>query len=120
MRNKNAKYLLIASVVLIVIGYFIFNPQYLGSCEPNQNGYCRIELSRSLGEPLVLASLVGLFPVSLILMFIKEEVFKTWSKFAMVAIPLAVIWIALTPVQSSSGAIAGIGIAEDRESVTWI
>ena len=64
--------------------------------------------------------MIILVPLVILLLFLRQEVFKTWSKFAMVAIPLAVIWIALTPVQSGSSAIAGLGIAEDRESVTWI
>ena len=113
--------------VLFLVGFlltsdFLFN--VFGYC-PEGEGYifgsesrCFNHLGDSIGQPLLMLSL-SLMIITFILLFLRPEIFKTWSKFAMVAIPLGAILIALTPVQSSSGVIAGLGIGEDRESVTW-
>ena len=110
---------LIISVILLIMGIGIVFPDKIGICNA-ENWDCILKFPIfELGRPLIIGSFFLVF-ISIVTLFLRQEVFKTWSKFAMVAIPLGAILIALTPVQSSSGAIAGLGIGEDRESVTWI
>src|SRR3989344_3046175 len=116
--KKTTKILLGASLLLFVLGLVFAFSEEVGLCQYNEIS-CINLYSEGLAQPLILGML-ALVITLIALLFIRQEVFKAWSKFALVAIPLAVIWIALTPVQSGSGAIAGLGIAETRESVTWI
>ena len=116
MKNKKAGYITLLALIGVSIAQFT-DPVLLGIC-PTNASTCIFEFTETYTQPLGLISLSLIF-ISIVLLFLWPEVFKTWSRFAMVAIPLAVIWIALTPVQSSSGSIAGLGIGDDRESVTW-
>jgi len=116
--KKTIKILLSVSLLLFVLGLVFAFSEEVGLCQYNEIS-CVNLYSEGLAQPLILGMLAVAITL-IILLFIRQEVFKTWSRFAIVAIPLAVIWIALTPVQSSSGGTFGLGIAETRESVTWI
>lgn len=43
-----------------------------------------------------------LLPISFVLIFIPRNIFNSWLKFAAWAIPLAIIFIAMTPVVDNS------------------
>ena len=115
--KKKPVLLLVITILLILVGYYLTSPESFGLCSANELGYCTTPYNRSLGQPLVLG-LSSLVPVLLILMFLRQEAFTAWKKFAIWAIPAGAILIALTPVQSGGG---GIGLPSiDREIATWI
>lgn len=53
-------------------------------------------LDNNLGVPLALFSVVSVF-ILFILLFLHEQVFHAWSKFAVIFLPVAIILIAVTP-----------------------
>ena len=76
--------------------------------------YIRI-FKESIENVLVLFSLTILS--SLIpLYFLKEAVYKTWGKFALVYLPLAILWIATSDPFGGRGYV---GILDSREQVTF-
>src|SRR3989344_1851685 len=117
----NRKLSLAVFAVLTLIGLLFSSAQViisLGFCESINDVSCLSNIL-GVGQPVLLLGF-SIVLVNFVLLFLNQAIFKSWSRFAMVAIPLAVIWIALTPVQSGSSAIAGLGVADTRESVTWI
>lgn len=93
----------ITSVLATGIGYIISNPLMFHICAtPYQfNGYtgCLDSSIKSIGSPLLIFALFFL-PLAIILIFVPRTVFKSWLRFAVWALPLAFIYIALTPVTS--------------------
>ncbi|HLC99349.1 MAG TPA: hypothetical protein VJC11_00100 [Patescibacteria group bacterium] len=58
----------------------------------------------------------SLFVISLILFFLREEVFHSWKKFAIVYLPLAAVILYATAGESGGG----IGVARiDGEIISW-
>lgn len=101
------------SMGIFISGLFFAFPEKNGLC--GQSTFDCIELfSEKLAQPLVLMSL-SLFITSIFLFFTKPEVFKTWSKFALVAIPLLALWIINTPVSCGGGYI---NMCFDKESAS--
>jgi hypothetical protein len=58
-----------------------------------------------------------LFLLSLILLFLRKEVYESWKKFALWWLPISFLFILGAP--SSGGGSIGIGGSIDREIVTW-
>ena len=115
MKNKSGKLPLIISVILLIMGIGIVFPDKIGICNA-ENWDCILKFPIfELGRPLIIGSFFLVF-ISIVTLFLRQEVFKTWSKFAMVAIPLGAILIALTPTQGN-GSFATPDI--DREIITW-
>ena len=116
MNHRKYSIIFLGALILgIIVGVLLFDPSWAGLCRPNIHGYCRTALSRTVGEPLVNGFFV-LLPIPVILFFLRPEVFKTWAKFAAVALPLGIILIAITSPQGS-GSFATPDI--DREIITW-
>lgn len=105
MKNKKViGVLFFVSILLVVCGYVFANPQIFNLCELGAWD-CTSYYVSNIGQPMFLS--VFVFPfVFLILFFTKSEVFKMWSKFALIAIPLLALWIVNTPVQCGGGYIA--------------
>ncbi|MEK7535845.1 MAG: hypothetical protein AAB590_02435 [Patescibacteria group bacterium] len=105
-------------LVLIAVGYAMIYPEAVGLCENSDRVCIGSYPTFSVGEPLAY-SMTILAIILLLFFFLSEHTFTAWKKFAIWAIPLGAILIALTPV-SNYGA-GGIGIPSfDREIVTWV
>ncbi len=69
------------------------------------NGYCYAtwvhQIYPYFTNPLYNFSLF-LLPIVIILAFVSREIFKSWLKLVVWAIPLAIIFIAMTPVVDTS------------------
>lgn len=69
------------------------------------NGYCYAtwihQIYPHFTNPLYNFALFFL-PTAILLAFVPREIFKSWLKFAVWAIPLAIIFIAMTPVIDTS------------------
>ena len=76
---------------------------------------CRPNVNEDLANFLTLFSF-PIFLLSLILHFTREQVFRSWLKFARIFLPIAIALIVLTP-SGSGGFSAGFG-GPDRETVT--
>ncbi len=58
----------------------------------------------------------SLFVISLILFFLREEVFHSWKKFAIIYLPIAALILFVTAGESGGG----IGLARiDSEIISW-
>ncbi len=65
---------------------------------------CLDDSIKGIGYPLYNFALY-ILPITIILIFVPREIFKSWLKFAVWALPLAFLYIATTPVSWS-----GIGL----------
>lgn len=111
---KKNKLVLMASVIIFVTSIFLGNAQGFGFCDDNSLD-CIEMFSESLAQPLFLGSM-SIIIVSFILIFLKPEIFKIWSKFALFAIPLLAIFIITTPVRCS----AALGMCLNKELASWL
>ncbi|MCX6786235.1 MAG: hypothetical protein NTU85_00170 [Candidatus Kaiserbacteria bacterium] len=103
MKNK------IKSIVVILIavmaGYLISHPIVFHICANTYkfNDYtgCLDSSIKSIGFPLLIFSLWVLL-ATFVAIFFSEKIFRSWLKFVAWAIPLAIIFIAITPVSSTA------------------
>lgn len=102
------------STFLVLCGYVFANPQIFRLC--NLNAWdCTSRYVLNIGQPIFLST-IFLPLIFLILFFTKPEVFKTWSKFAIFAIPLIALFIISTPVQCGGGYI-GMCLNKEMASI---
>ena len=121
MKNKKeVNILLVLSLVIIGIFAFIgFVGEEIGMCKYFTTAGTRVYCSEMYGEEYFygfLSFAVSIFIPILSLYFTRDSTYRSWRKFAVIALPLMILWIYATPIHGSSGFI-GIGL-EDRESVT--
>ena len=102
------KYLSVLAIIVFLIDLSLL-------CQPDAELTCTGRWSESIGYPLGIFS-IALFFLSLILRFTREQVFRSWLKFARIFLPIAIALIVLTP-SGSGGFSAGFG-GPDRETVT--
>lgn len=116
MRHK--KTLILLSVVTLMILGVSF---YLG--DPVHNNLCRLHdvtcnslYSEAIAQPMFFFSLAFLI-ICFVLFFVREEVYKSWRRFAIWAIPIGIIilWIAPT---STPGTWLGGGDFT-KETASW-
>lgn len=110
---KKNMFLFMVSISLFLLSFVIIYPEKFGLCE-TLDRECIYPNAFNIGEPLLITAPILAF-ISFILFFTKPEVFKAWSKFAIFAIPLLVIFIISTPVQCS----AALGMCLDKELASW-
>jgi len=108
--------LLILLLITIAVGYLLLNPWLFGICQPSL--YC---LDNSVGPALATPLYWGthwLLPLSIVLIFVRREVFNSWWK---VALPLGILSLILILI---SPPIHGFIDEPDRTTVTemmvWI
>ena len=89
-----------AILALLVIGFRYFSNWCIftdGVCY----GTIISHISLTVTKPFFYFSLF-LLPITIILAFVPREIFKSWLKFAAWAIPLSILYIAMTPVIDNS------------------
>ncbi len=105
MKNWMTKQnVLIGSIVGSVLSGVIIFQENMHLCELIDGGYHRNCLFNDwmqdeIGLPLFYMSL-GVFLISSILFFMRDEIFSTWLRFAMWWIPITIISILPAPSQS--------------------
>ncbi len=121
MKNrKSTVVLLFGSIVAFVVGWVLTSASYVvsfGLCLSKTDTSCVGSVVEGYGQPIFLLSIV-LAIASTTLIFLRQEAFVAWKKFAIWAMPIGVILIALTPVQGGSGTIGVPSL--DREIITWL
>lgn len=110
MKKNKAIALLIISVLLLLLGFVFLYPEKFGFCAVDDRD-CIYPNAFNFGEPLIF-TMPAIILLSVILFFTKPEVFKAWSKFAMLVIPLLALLIIFTPVQCGGGYV---GLCLDKE-----
>ncbi|MEK7520288.1 MAG: hypothetical protein AAB581_03555 [Patescibacteria group bacterium] len=68
-------------------------------------------------EPLFFFS-IAIFTISIILYFLREEIFHSWARFTKWYLPLAAILIVFV-ADSRGGLFIGFGGGFDREGMVW-
>jgi hypothetical protein len=113
--KKKIYWVLIISFVSVAISLVLGLPEIFGLCSKNdiscQHDYIDnfneiIQISFSFSVPLIV--------ISLILLFLKEQAFKVWLKFAAIFLPIAIVLISLAPITQRTL------IGFDREKITLI
>ena len=87
-------------LTLLAIGFRYFSLWCVNSV-PSCYGTFIHQIALEVTKPLYNFSLFSL-PIAIVLAFVPREIFKSWLKFAVWAIPLAIIFIASTPVIDTS------------------
>ncbi len=115
---KNSRPLLfVVALLLSGVGYFLGDPEGLGLCRIN-DVTCGNFYATSLGAPMFFFSL-ALLITSLALLFVGEEVYRAWRRFAYFAVPISVFLLAIAHTSSPSGfGIGGPGYT--KESASWL
>ena len=81
------------------------------------DNYC-YDFSEAYGPPLFLNGL-SLLVVSLILLFVRESVYKSWLRFAYWAVPISIIILWLAPTSTPGG--IGISFLDfTKQSASWL
>lgn len=105
--------MLIVSVIAALISLILALPENFGLCTKNDIS-CLHSYIDNFNEiiQVVLIFSIPIIIVSFVLLFFQEQVFRAWSKFTIIFLPIAVILIVITP--STTGSIDPI----EREPLT--
>ncbi|MDX9925610.1 MAG: hypothetical protein RBS48_12675 [Ignavibacteriaceae bacterium] len=110
MDYRKKKYLgIMISMLGILIGYYFSSPINHDICRKT---LCTKIVGGDVGIPLFLFSSALLF-IFLMFLFVKEDVFNIWKKFAKIFLPVAMLLVVITPTHY--GGLVGI----DKEIATW-
>lgn len=99
MKNKIVQFIPVA-LALLAIGFRYFSIWCIFTSNACY-GTTISHISLTITKPLYFFTLFFL-PISIILAFVPREIFKSWLKLVAWAIPLAIIFIASTPVIDTS------------------
>ncbi|EKE11219.1 MAG: hypothetical protein ACD_15C00117G0001 [uncultured bacterium] len=95
MSYKKKIYSTIAfSVFIILLSLALGSPEILGLCEKDDIGCLHKYIDRynPIFVPLFVFS-VPIFIISFLLLFLREQVFYAWKKFAVIYVPISIILI---------------------------
>jgi hypothetical protein len=111
--KKKIYWIVIVSVVTILISLALALPEIFGLCGKNDT-ICIDEYIYKYDTVamLLLVFLIPIFFISVVLLFLREQVFNAWSKFSIIFLPIAIILVAITPK------INGTLIGFDKESAS--
>ena len=102
MKQKLIQAVPLASmIVALAVGYVLAHPLDFHICSSiytfkSQIG-CLDSSIQSIGNPLF-RFVFWILVVGIVLPFVSARVFRSWLKFAAWTLPLAFVWIAITPV----------------------
>ncbi len=132
-QRKEITILAVVSVVLISLAFFT-NSEYpleFGLCKsviPGQSysdgrvslssipdNYCG-DLQDSIVFPFLVSGIV-VFVVSFFLLFVREQVYLSWRKFAIWAVPIGALILIVAPTDRGGGFPSGLDIT--KETASW-
>lgn len=100
------------SLIALAISIVLLEPTTFGLC-PLEYKYCFEPYDDNIGQPVSVFALVLLI-ISLLLLFVREQKFNSWLRFAKYYLPIAAAIIFLSPGIDST--IGGF----DKEFMTWL
>ena|SRR3989338_4375008 len=99
MKNKIIQFVL-AIITFLIIGFRYFSTWCIDSISFCYGSWVH-QIYQYFTYPLYSFSLF-ILPITIILAFVPRSMFNSWLKFSAWAIPLAIIFIAITPVIDTS------------------
>jgi len=105
---------LFVSVPMLLIGIVFANIYEIGLCKMS---FCYDVVEDGIGVPIGLLS-TSLFIVSFILLFLREEVFKSWWRFARIYLLVALAFVLLAALSPGGGSF-GVSNSFDGEQAAW-
>ncbi|HAS00184.1 MAG: hypothetical protein US57_C0011G0037 [Candidatus Moranbacteria bacterium GW2011_GWC2_37_73] len=98
--KKKIYWILFASVILIVMGFALALPEIFGLCK-RTDASCIDEYiySHDILSTLLIFFAVPIFIISFIMLFLREQIFDAWLKFAIIFAPSSIIFIAISSPQ---------------------
>ncbi|HEY4478834.1 MAG TPA: hypothetical protein VI981_00535 [Candidatus Paceibacterota bacterium] len=117
--QKRLQFLGIIALICFFFALVVLWPERFGLCNEADRtciyGYLNYE---STSVSVLLFSL-SILLCSIVLYFLRQGVYRAWTKFMLWWIPFSVILIALTPSYGGSGLDGGVpGL--DREMIIWL
>jgi hypothetical protein len=113
--KKKVFIIFILAVVIMLVSLILALPEKVGLCSGHdvscKHGY--IDNYNNLVQIGFIFS-IPLIIISILLLFLKDQIFVSWSRLAIFFLPIAIIIIAITP--STSGSISPI----EKEPVTLL
>ena len=109
--------LFVISLISTGLGWYFGDPIGYGLCRLHDTG-CGNFYALTLGSPIFFFS-VSVLITSFILFFVREDVYKSWRRFAYWAIPISAILLWVAPTSGPGG----IGISYlnyTKESASWL
>ena len=119
--SKQRAVIFLLALVATAIGRYFIRATRNGLCLADGTYYdtgCTTMYIDQLGRPIFFFS-IALLVVSLLLFFVREEVYKSWRRFAYWAIPISIILLWIAPTSGPTG----IGISYlnyTKESASWL
>src|SRR3989344_367582 len=116
-KSKTLILLTVLSIVATLIANFLGDPEGNGLCQMN-DVTCGNYYANSLGLSIFFFSLAFLI-TCLVLLFVREETYKSWRNFAYWAVPISIILLWVAPTSGPTG----IGISflnYTKESASWL
>ncbi len=114
MEHKKIRFISILSLSGLGTGLILLYSPVWGWCE--KSTFCDTSfLDEGIGQPLILFSL-SISLLSIILYFLREEVFRSWARFAKWYLSASVVLLVLGSNQHGGYISGGLN---DRESMTW-
>ncbi len=112
MKMLSPKKVIIFSILGFLLGSFLTNIYELGFCT---TGFCRDFVEDVIGIFISFFS-IAIFPISIIFIFLRKEIFSSWLKFAKIYIPVSMLLTILSGEGTGGG---GIGLDFDYEITVW-
>jgi hypothetical protein len=93
--------LFVISLLGTGIGWYFGDPESYGVCQLNDVS-CGNFYAHTLGAPVFFLSFAILI-TSVLLFFVREEVYKSWRRFAYWAIPIGILILIAAPTSTPGG-----------------
>ena len=108
-------------LLMTSVGYYLGNAGSNGLCSVDPKAFdtqCLTYYVETLGNPIFIFS-ASLLLASLILLFVRESVYKSWRRFAYWAVPIGVIILWLAPTSTPGG--IGISFLDfTKQTASWL
>lgn len=105
------------NVIICVCSFIISLIIWLG-CVVIFNDYCYENINDTITGFLMLFAPI-VFSSSFLLLFLREEIFRSWQKFAIIWVPISILLIARAPAQRDCFFGGPFCYGLDREGMIW-
>ena len=115
--KKQTVTLFVILLLVVMVSLYLGDPEGNGLCLEN-DVTCGNFYAHTLGAPIFFLSL-SLLATSIILFFVREEVFKSWRRFAYWAVPISISLLWLAPTSTPGG--IGISFLDfTKQTASWL
>ena len=115
LKKKSVIIWIIISAVVLALAWYVAHYEDIGLCQVN-DVHCG-NYYEAIVTPTIFFSASILLSV-IFLLFLSEDTYKKWRKFALWAIPMGIIILFLAPSDSSTS--MAIGKDFSKETASWL